>query len=231
MIKITNDNIEDEKGNHPEVSKEKNVFIPGALYPNDYHTQFENIKDNEYLMGKIDECWSRSKELKKGDQVKCSVFIVEEETRNGVTTYVINRRSTDIKVYADFDLWLYPDPESFKRLEVDSRESLKFRKQWFYTCKNREKCEEITGSKWNDYRYKGWINKNPKIIFPILWGIRLGTAASNLWGRLTRQENLPKDSITHKFTIIGIIVTTIGIIVTTIGIIVGIISIAVAIWF
>ena len=172
MIKITNDNIEVEKGNHPEVSKEKSVFIHGALYPNDYHERFEIVKDNEYLIQKIDECQLRSKELKKGDRVKCVVFIVEEETRNGVTTYVINRRSTDIKVYADFDLWLYPDPQSFKRLEVDSRESLKFRKQWFYTCKNREKCEEITGSKWNDYRNKGWINKNPKMIFPILWWIQ-----------------------------------------------------------
>ena len=92
-----------------------------------------------------------------------------------------------LKPTQNFFLWLYPKPDLFKRLGVDSRESLKFRKQWFYTCKNREKCAEITGSEWSDYGNKWWINKNPKITFPILWWIQAKTTASNLWKRFTGQ--------------------------------------------
>ena len=194
-IKIMNDNVEDEKGNHPGVSKEKSVFIPGALYPNDYHDQFEIVKDNEYLMGKIDECWSRCKELSKGDRVECVVFIVEEVVQNGVTIYNINRNPNNIETYTKFDLWLYPDPQSFKRLEVDSRESLKFRKQWRYTCINREKYEKITGDTLYGYRDKAWIRKHPNIVSPILWWIRFRTAISKLRKGFTKQENLTKISI------------------------------------
>ena len=193
MIKITNDNIEDEKGNHPGVSKEKSVFIPGALYPNDSHEQFESAKDNEYLIGKIDECWSRSKELKMGDQVKCCVFIVTTtgDEYDGNRTFNIHKNPNDIETYTKFELWLYPDIQLFERLEVDSRESLKFRKQWRYTSINREKYKKITGSTLYGYRDKKWVNKNPKITFPILWGIQVKTTVSNLWKRLTGQENLP----------------------------------------
>ena len=144
-----------------------------------------------------------------GDRVNCAVFVVEREIRNEVETYVINYRPKDIKTYADFDcLWLCPYEDCLKRLEVDSRESLKFRKQWFYMCMNREKCAEITGSEWNDYRNKWWINKNPKIISPIIWWIQFKTKVSNL---------LSKTSTTN---IIGIIVT----------IVLGIIGIAVTVW-
>ena len=223
MIKIMNDNIDDEKGNHPGVSKEKSVFIPRALYPNDYHDHFEIVKDNEYLMEKIGECWSRCKELRKGDRVECVVFIVEEEVRNGVTTYNINRNRNDIETYTKFELWLYPDPQSFKRLEVDSRESLKFRKQWRYTCINREKCGKITGYGYK-YRSRRWINKNPTIIFPIIGWIWIKTNLFNLWNRFTRQKD-PPQTIAHKLAIIGIAAT---IVVGIIGIIVTII---IAIWF
>ena len=197
MIKITNDNIEDEKGNHPGVSKEKSVFIPRALYPNDSHEQFESEKDNEYLIGKIDECWSRSRELKMGDQVKCCVFIVTTtgDEYDGNRTFNIHKNPNDIETYTKFELWLYPDIQLFERLEMDSRESLKFRKQWRYTCINREKYEKITGSKWNDYRNKGWINKHPIRTFPRIWGIRFRTAVSKLRKGFTKQENLTKISI------------------------------------
>ena len=136
------------------------------------------------------------------------MFIVDTEFQNDTETHVINNNRRDIKAYAEFFLWLYPKPDLFKRLEVDSRESLKFRKQWFYMCMNREKCAEITGSEWNDYRNKWWINKNPKIISPIIWWIQFKTKVSNL---------LSKTSTTN---IIGIIVT----------IVLGIIGIAVTVW-
>ena len=213
-IKITNDNIEDEKGNHSEVSKEKKIFIAGALYPDDYHERFEIAKDNEYPMEKIGECRSRSKELKIGDRVKCCVFIVNTRSDNGEKIYTINTNPNDIESYTKFELWLYPDPQSFYRLEVDSKESLKFRKQWFYTCVNREKYKRITGYTLYGYKDKKWINKNPKITFPILWWIQAKTTASNLWKRFTGQEK-------NKLTIINTVVTIIGIVV----------AIIIVIWF
>ena len=198
-IKITNDNVEDEKGNHPEVSKEKKIFIAGALYPNDYHTQFEIAKDNEYLMKEIDECRSRSRELQRGDRVACEVFMIEEEIHNGVSIYKINGKRRDMETYTKSELWLYPNPKSSYRIGVDTPETLKFRKQQFYMLKNSEKYEKIVSEKWYTYINKWWTNKNPKMIFPILWGIRVKTTVSNLWGRLTRQENLPKTSLNCQY--------------------------------
>ena len=219
-IKITNDNIENEKGNHPEVSKEKRIFIAGALYPNDYHERFEIAKDNEYPMQKIGECRARSKELKIGDRVKCCVFMVNTHSDNGEKVYTINTNPNDIESYTKFELWLYPDPQSFYRLEVDSKESLKFRKQWFYTCVNREKYKRITGYTLYGYRDKKWVNKNPKITFPILWWIRVKTKISNLWKKIIGQENLLKNTL----AIIGIIVGVISIVATIIFGIIGIVA-------
>lgn len=219
-IKIMNDNVEDEKGNHPGVSKEKTVLIPATLYPSDYHGHFENVKDredSEHVMEKIGECRSRCKELRKGDQVECAVFIVEEEVRNEI--YNINRNPNNIETYTKFDLWLYPDPQLFKRLDVDSRESLKFRKQWRYTCINREEYKKITGSTLYGYRDKKWVNKNPKMIFPVLWWIQAKTTVSNLWKRFKRQGKNKSTTINSNKS------TTINTIVTIIAIIVGIISI------
>ena len=78
----------------------------------------------------------------------------------------INRNPNDIETYTKFPLWLYPNNGYFRRSESDSRESLKFRKQWRYACINREKYEKINGYLFGDY---WWINKNPKMIFPILY--------------------------------------------------------------
>ena len=217
-IKVTSDRVFNRSFTDLQVSKEITVFISPDRYPSDNGSEFKltTVEDKDHR-DRINKFRSLSNALKMGDQVICTVFVVERETRNEVETYVINYRPKDIKTYADFDLWLCPYNDCFKRLEVDSQESLKFRKQWFYTCRNREKCEKITGSESNDYRDKWWVNKNPKIIFPILWWIQAKTTVSNLWKRLAGQENLQK----NKLAIISLVVT----------IIFGIISLVVGIWF
>ena len=200
-LKITSDNVEDEKGNHPEVSKETEILIARNLYPNDVHTRFEKVQGT-YQTENLETCCSISRELKKGDRVKCSVFIVDTRSDNGA----INTNPNDIETYTKFELWLYPDPTRFERLEVDTPETLKFRKQNYYTDINKKKCEKITGHSWY-YSGKWWINKNPKITFPILWWVKVRTTASNLWRRLTKQENLARTLIiTNIISIIGNII-------------------------
>ena len=230
-IKVTSDKVGYLSFSDIQVSKEVRIFISPYHYPSDDKSEFKRLtveeverlteeeserltEEDKSRIDKVNECLSFGKALRRGDQIKCSVCIVEPETRNGVSIHAINRNRKDIETYADFPLWLYPNDGSFRRLEVDSRESLKFRKQWFYTCINREKYKKINGYLFGDY---WWINKNPKMIFPILWWIQVKTAVSNLWERFTGQENLPK----NKLAIIGIVAT----------IIFGIISLVVGIWF
>ena len=192
-LKITNDNVENENGNHPEVSKEAGIYIASNLFPNDWHTQFVEVK-NTYQKKELKACYSISRELKKGDRVKCSVFIVDTNFDNEGKIYLIDTNPIHIESYTKFKLWLYPHPESFKRLEVDTPETLKFRRQNYYVDINQKKYEKITGSKWGCEK-KWWINKNPKITFPMLWEIQVKTTVSNLWKRFTKQENLPKSSL------------------------------------
>ena len=241
-IKITSDSVERLSLSNIQITKEVGIHISPYYYLSDDESEFKRLtveeverltaeeserltEENKSRIDKVNKCLSFGKALRMGDQIECSVFIVEPETRSGVTTYAINNRRKDIETYADFDhLWLYPNDVSFRRLEADSRESLKFRKQWFYTCINREKYKKITGYTLFGYRDKKWVHKNPKITFPILWGIQVKTIVSKLWRRFTRQENPPK-TIAHKLAIIGIVAT---IVVGIIGIIVGII---VSMWF
>ena len=222
-IKVTSDWALSRSFRDMQVSKEVRIWISADRYPSDDSSEFKKVEDKDQR-DRINQFRFLSNALRMGDQVDCVAFIVEQETRNGITSHIINKRSKDIKTYADFDLWLCPYDGCFKRLEADSRESLKFRKQWFYTCLNRGKYEKITGYPFGDY---GWINKNPKIVFPIIAWIRIKTYLSNLWNRLTRQENPPK-TIAHKLAIIGIVVGIISIVATVVF---GIISIALAIWF
>ena len=210
-IKVTSDIVHSRSFSDMQVSKEVRVLIDANLYPSNNGSEFKPTED-KYKRDKINKYRSLSNALKLGDQVNCVVFVVEPGILNGVETYVINRRPKDIKTYADFDhLWLCPYDGCFQRLEVDSKESLKFRKQWFYTCKNREKCAEITGNEWNDYRKKWWISKNNKIISPIIWWIQFKTKVSNLLKKFTSSNS-------SMLAIIGIIVTIvlgiIGIVVT-----------------
>ena len=203
-IKVTGDSVERLSLSNLQVSKEVRIAIPPYLYPLDDNSKFirltarDDPRTNDPCIDQINKCLSFGSALSKGDQIECSVFIVEEDTR------AINRNRKDIETYADFDLWLYPNNGYFRRSVSDSRESLKFRKQWRYMCINREKCKKITGQLLNKYRDKWWINKNPKMIFPMLWWMQVKTTCSNL---------LQKASITNIITIIGAVVTIIGAVV------------------
>ena len=208
-IKITNDNVEDEKGIHPEVSKEKEIIIDRYHYPDDYYQRFEKVETGARKEN-INRCISICKELKKGDRVECRVFIVTGSVDNNNTTYSINENPNDIETYTKFRLLLYPYEDFFKRLEVDTPETLKFRKQNYYTDINQKKCEKITGSKWK-YEKKWWINKNPKIIFPILGWLWIKTKVSNLWGKFTEQNKVERN-VRITLIIITIISITVSII-------------------
>ncbi len=201
-IKVTSDSVERLPLSNFQVSKEVKILILPYFYPLDDNSKFIALtaRDDPRL-NEINKCHSFGGALKEGDQIKCSVFIVDP------VTHAINRNRRDIETYADFDLWLYPNKGYFRRSESDSRESLKFRKQWRYTCINRKKCGKITGYGYK-YRSRRWINKNPIIILPIIGWIHVKTAVSKLWERFTKQE---------KSFVIGII----GIVVT---IVIGIIS-------
>ena len=214
QIKVTSDKVH-RLFSDIQVSKEVSVRIDKYNYPDSYKSVFEKIGQNETIRREIAECRALCDALRVGDRVECAVFIVDMELRNDTETYVINGNHRDIKAYADagFYLWLYPNPQSFKRLEVDSRESLKFRKQWYYTYTNRKKCGKITGREWSGYWEKWWINKSPKLIFPMIWGVRFRTAATRLWEYYKAPEN-----------------TTITRIIATISPLVAFVSLILNIW-
>ena len=198
-IKVTGDSVERLSLSNLQVSKEVRIAIPPYLYPLDDNSKIiELTAGDDPRIDQINKCYSFAKTLRMGDQIECSVVIADWKTR----AIIRNRR--EIETYADFDLWLYPNNGYFRRSESDSRESLKFRKQWRYMCINREKCKKITGQLLNKYRDKWWINKNPKMIFPMLWWMQVKTTCSNL---------LQKASITNIITIIGAVVTIIGAVV------------------
>ena len=205
-LKVTSDKVKHLSVRDVQVGKEVRIAMPPELYPFEGNNKFIELSGwDDPRREKINECLSFGKALKKGDQIECSVFIVDRETR------AINRNPRDIETYANFELWLYPNKGYFRRSESDSRESLKFRKQWRYTCINRAKYQKITGYILTGYKEKKWVNKNPKITFPILWWIQAKTTVSNLLKRLTNS------------TKIGIVLGVISIVATIIFGIIGII--------
>ena len=217
MIKVTSDSVPNLSLSNLQVSKEVRIAILPYFYPLDDNSKFIGLKEqgdprlDDPLINGVKECLSFGRALSKGDQIECSVFIVDSRT------HAINRNPNDIETYAKFDLWLYSNKGYFRRSVSDSQESLKFRKQWRYTCINKEKCKKTTGQLLNKYRHKWWINKNPNLISPILRWIQVKTTVSNLWKRITGQETQPKNSITTG-DIIGIIGIFATIVVGIIGI-------------
>ena len=78
--------------------------------------------------------------------VECCVFIVDIDNsgvQDGNVIYPINSNRNDVETYPKFQLWIYPNDNYFKRLEIDTLETLKFRKQNYYMDTNRKKCEKI----------------------------------------------------------------------------------------
>ena len=209
-IKITEDDVTDEKGKHPEVSKEVMITVNQLHYPHD--SFYQKLSRNDPRQEHINRCISISQELEKGDRVECSVYLVDDSINTNTNSYTINSNPNDILTYTRFNLWLYPSPDSFKRLEVDTPQTLKFRKQNYYMDRNREKGEKITGDSSYQYKRKWWIKENPKIIFPLFVGIWIKTKVSNIWVRVTDQNNLNKSLAI--VTIISIVINIILVIIT-----------------
>lgn len=195
-IKVTSEKTDFSSFTDIHDSKEVDVYIDGYRYPHDSDDIFTPVsKQDNYRRDLIKKHRSLSDALRPGDRVKCSVYIVEKQKRDGVEAPVINNNRKDIQSYEDFPLWLCPYGNFFERLDIDTPETIKFRKQNYYRNKNWKKCEEITGDEWNGYRDKPWINRHPIRTLPRMWGIQVKTTISNLWNRFTRQENLPKASL------------------------------------
>ena len=124
-IKVTSDNVPDLLRSNLQISKEVEIVIPSELYP--FKNKFIELSGgDDPRREKINKCLSLGDALRKGDQIECSVFIVDPETRD------IDRNPNNIETYAKFDLWLYPNKDYFRRAESDSRESLKFRQLGLY---------------------------------------------------------------------------------------------------
>ena len=142
-IKVTSDNVPDLPRSNLQVSKEVRIIIPPELYLfNDGFIELSGWDDPR--REKIKKCLSLGNALRKGDQIECSVFIVDPKTR------AINHNPNDIETYAKFDLWLYSDNGYFRRSESDSRESLKFR--WQYICRFRaDRVSRVTACQ-RDYK-------------------------------------------------------------------------------
>ena len=104
-IKVTSDSVECLSLSNLQVSKEVRIFIYPYLYPfGDKFIELTAQDDprlNDPHINDINECLSFGKALGKGDQIECSVFIVDPKTR------AINRNPNDIETYAKFPLWLY----------------------------------------------------------------------------------------------------------------------------
>ena len=68
-IKITHDNVKDEKGNHPEVSKVKRILIARGAYPDDNNQQFEKV-EADYQKDRIGRMRFNQQRIKKGRSSK-----------------------------------------------------------------------------------------------------------------------------------------------------------------
>ncbi len=208
-IKITEDYVDYENKKQTQVSKKAKITIHGNLYP--HENSYDFVKAEGPLVQNISRCRSISEGLKKGDRVMCSVLLVEQVPDTDdpyLLHYKQNNNHNDILSYARSELLLYPNPDSFKRLEVDTSETLKFRKKNYYMDKNRQKCVKIIGNEYHKYNKAWWINKNPKLLFMTFNWLRIKTKVSKLWKVVKDKENLQTtiNVILAITTIISIIV-------------------------
>ena len=191
---VLSDNVENEQGKHPNISKEFFVAILN-LYPNDIHTRLENVekrreqKTRQYEY--VQECISICKGLRKGALVDCEVFIVNTVDNNDdTTTYEINTDPTDRVNYSEHKLILYANPNFFKHLDEDTPETLKFRRQNYCIETNiKNGFDLVGGSDFAKYLTKWWIDKNPKLIAPIFWWIWIKSQLHKLWKRFIGKES------------------------------------------
>ena len=206
-IKITKDDVKDKKGKHPQLLNVKKIEISPYYYPDDLSTQYVKSDVPSHIKN-IKKCRAISEGLEKGDRIRCCVYIVEEIYDKHTPTYIINSNRNDILTYTIFRLWLYPNPDIFKRLHVDTPRSLKFRKQNYYMDKNINRCEAIAGGSVWRYKYKWWINKKPMLLFPVFLWIRIKKAFSNLWSYLSvKNLTILGIILSVSFAILGIVAT------------------------
>ena len=139
-IKITDDKVTDDKGKHPQVSKKAKIYTIQDYYPHESFYVFIGGQGdkNDPRLREIEKCMSFSKGLKKGDRVDICVYIVHEKQENKETVYYIDNNPVNRENYTKFYLWLHPGSNMFKRLEIDTPQTLKFRKQNYYTDENRK---------------------------------------------------------------------------------------------
>ena len=208
-IKITDDDVTDEKGKHPQVSKKATIYIRSGYYPHEsYYVPIGGGTDrNDLRLGEIEKCISFGKGLKKGDMVDICVYLVNTKQENKETVYQIDDNPANRENYTKtyFYLWLHPGSNMFKRLEVDIPQSLKFRKQNYYTDKNRRTVKKIVKCSLYKYNFKWWINKNPKMLFPLFVWIWIKTKVSNILDKIFGVGKISDKSVTIICTIIGII--------------------------
>lgn len=188
-IKIINDNLNDRKF---KLNKESaKIYIHPYLYPCDLHDVFEQATGNQ--KEHINQCLGISRHLMPGDLVNCSVFVVDKSS-------VISENPNDIETYIKHNIWLYPYPEEFNRIDGDTKDTIKFRKHKMYKKTNTEKTNL---SSW-ELTDKWWGNKNPKIVFPIVWYINIKDAIKHAIKTIFENKNINKTSIVMNI-ILGIV--------------------------
>ena len=137
--------------------------------------------------------------------------------------------------YTRYPLWLYQNTESFKRLDVDTPETLKYRRRNYYLDRNRNTCVKITGASFQKHNKSWWINKHPLIVVPYfiaLWIITKFSPSSDSLFDEQFYDSLSDEQIYEQLdrhltilniltTMLAIFVGIIGIVVTIAGILVG----------
>ena len=193
-IKIT-----DDKGKHPQVSKKAKIYTIQDYYPHKsiYVPIVAQTDKNDSRLRDIEKCMSFSKGLKKGDRVDICVYIVHEKQENNKPVYHIDDNQVNRENYTNtkFFLWLHPGSNMFKRLEIDTPQTLKFRKQNYYTDKNEKTIKKIVGDLSYKYNFKWWINKNPKLLYPRFVVIWIKTKVSNILGKIFGKGNISDRSL------------------------------------
>ena len=140
-IKITDDDVKDDKGKHPQVSKEAKITIIPDRYPYQSTYKFIDRETPDTRLQEIEKCMSFSDGLKKGDRVEICVYLVVEKQENQKYVYHIDNNPVNRENYTKFPLWIHPGRNMFRRLEIDTPQTLRFRKQNYYTNKNRKTVE------------------------------------------------------------------------------------------
>lgn len=84
-IKITEDDVEDEKGKHPNVSKEKRIDLRRYSFLNNSD---KLVTGDDSSLNEFSELALTIESLKKGDRVECHVYIIDEKNEDNETVFL-----------------------------------------------------------------------------------------------------------------------------------------------